>query len=160
MTEYDENINLEESQFAQEVLSKLTTKIPDTPKYDIPDNIPATKKITGANEKAKQALVNSFNKSEKSRIDLQKPLFFVVLGSFAVQLLAFNIIIGVLVFRGTGNIEVTKINLDVFSELLNFLRYYIGAVVVEIIGLTTIIVKNAFSLHSNQMMSKLLDNEK
>ena len=119
------------------------------------------KKISSANEKVAKDVMRIFSDSEEIRLNLQKPIFKAVIFLFALQIIIFNAIIIYLVYKviGCGMCSI-KSTPELFIALLDFLKYYIGAVVVEIIGLVAVIIKSTFSLHPSKLVSELLHGDK
>lgn len=146
-----------QSDFKEEIIKELLGEIPDTIKIDIPREISAEGKIDSFNEVAGQALVDAYTKSEEFRLGRQKPIMISVLIVLSVQLVAFNTLIFILLFK---SIPIVSVQHQLFVELLDFLKYYIGAVIVELIGLMIIITKNTFSIHLDKTIEKLVSMKK
>lgn len=139
------------NEVSNEILNQLFPSVPSNIKI----NIPAIKKTSDKevekfNEELKQPIIDSFIKGEDQRLSLQKPVSNWVFIIFSVQLLAFNFIIFYLIFKylpGLNDIS--------FSYLLDFLKYYIGAVIVEIIGFISIILKSTFSFNTKKIVENI-----
>lgn len=103
---------------------------------------------------AKLAIIKSYAKNEKERAERQKPLLWVIVGLTALQLIAFNAIIAMIAFAAfkTENSEIVL-------HLFEILKYYIGATVVELIGLVWFITRDTFSSNHIKMM-KLMFGDK
>ena len=141
----------------QPVIERLIKEIPSTPTIDLPKEQSAENKIDSFNENAKQAIVDAYSRSESLRLDRQKPMMVAIVIMLGVQLCAFNAVIFILLYK---SFSVISSNSDLFAELLDFLKYYVGAVIVELVGLMLIVTKNTFSLHLGKMVDKLIASKK
>ena len=115
----------------------------------------AEEKIFEANNKAREALLGSYIKEEGLRQQRQKPITIAIIILLSVQLILFNVLIFILVLNGAKTIES-----EIFSHLLDFLKYYIGAVVVELLGLIATITANTFSSNLSKNISKMFYENK
>lgn len=152
-----ENESLNKDSFSKFVIDALTNEIPQTTKIDIPKETPANEKIDTFNKNAENAIVDAYIKGENLRLDRQKPIIVFISVMLIVQLLAFNTLIFILVF---SSFSIVAKQTTLFVELLDFLKYYIGAVVVELIGIMVIITKNTFSLHLGKSIEKIMSSKK
>lgn len=134
-----------------EFVSSLKNNIPRSQTSDVPTPKSKEKEIDDANKAAK-AIIKSYEKSENNRLGQQKPILLGVTGALAVQLLFFNILMFIIVIKSFQNFQAES-----FSLLLEFLKYYIGAVVLELIGLMAVIIKSAFSQNPSQAIKKLIE---
>ncbi len=112
-------------------------------------------KINEANERIRKELLKIYAEEEKLRQKRQKPIMISVMVLLFVQLVCFNVLMFILVLDSAKTIEI-----EVFRLLLDFLKYYIGAVVVELIGLIVTITANTFSSHLSKNISKILFDKK
>lgn len=108
-------------------------------------------KVDDANTKTKNTLLALLDKSEKARLSQQKPLLVTIGVCVGVQLLLFNVVIILLIIQWWGTENAT-----IVTELLEFLKYYIGAVVVELIGMIVFITKSTFTSYAGKMIEKLV----
>lgn len=161
-TPVQQTTSLQNPQVAFEDLkNSLSDDVPDDIESSIPEN-PSEDEIDSLIEKyndkmvdvlkdAKLAAVWSFVKNENERTKRQKPLLYIVAGFTAIQLLAFNGIIGVTVWLVFKNG-----NADVITHFIDLLKYYIGATVVELITMLAYITTGTFSTNHVKTMNKLL----
>lgn len=139
----------------------LFENFPNRQEYNIPDEQSVNKVsqlIESYNSKAEQtleaarlAVIRSYVDNEKQRVIRQKPLLIVITILASVQLVAFNVMIFVILdfSFNTGNLEI-------INQMLNLFKYYIGATIVELIGLLVVITKGTFSSNHVKIMRLLL----
>lgn len=134
-----------------EILNQLFQSMPNNLEVDIPDvEEVSVEKIERINDSLQNQIIDSFVKGENQRLSLQKPISNWVFIIFSIQLLVFNFIIFYLIFRHMPNF-----NNKSFELLLGFLKYYIGAVVVEIVGFVSIVLKSTFSFNSKKIIENI-----
>ena len=153
----DENLQSYEAQLEnikKEFATALKNNIPNSQTSDVPTPKSKEKEIDQANKAAK-AIIDSYEKSENNRLKQQRPILFCVIGVLAAQLLIFNTLMFFVAIKSFQNFQT-----ETFSLLLEFLKYYIGAVVLELIGLMAVIIKSAFSQNPSQAIKKLIEREK
>lgn len=144
--------------------SKLPAIVPDNLQLAVqntPSQEEAKTLIDDANSKAvdilndaKLAIIKSYAKNEKERAERQKPLLWIVVFLTALQLIAFNVIIAMIACAAFK----TK-NSEIILQLFEILKYYIGATVVELIGMVWFITRDTFSSNHSKMM-KLMFTDK
>lgn len=150
-TEFEDLKNL----LSDEVPNDIESSIPESPTEDEVDSLieKYNDKMVDVLKDAKLAAIWSFVKNESERTKRQKPLLFIVAGFTAIQLVAFNLIIGLtawLVFKNGDT--------NVIIHLIELLKYYIGATVVELITMLAYITTGTFSTNHVKTMDKLLEN--
>lgn len=134
-----------------EILNQLSQSIPNNIKVNIPDiKEKSDKKVEKFNDELKNQVIESFVKGENQRLSLQKPISNWVFIIFSVQLVIFNFIIFYLILKYLPNLNENSLKL-----LLDFLKYYIGAVVVEIIGFISIVLKSTFSFNTKKIVESI-----
>ncbi|MGM9669583.1 MAG: hypothetical protein ACI3VZ_07495 [Faecousia sp.] len=138
-----------------ELLEPLIDQIPQDTYIDIPATETATSEeiVSDANAKLEDSLLKIFKKSEDTRLEQQKPLLIAIIVLVAIQLVAFNVIIWMLVSNILGQKDPQLI-----MALLEFLKYYIGAVIVELIGLVVLVAQTTFSMHPTKMLEKFIQS--
>lgn len=130
--------------------------VPTSAKNDLPEQKQNSQQvIDDINASAFNKLLNILDQSEKERLKQQKPLRNCLLWFIGLQMLVFNVVIGYIVFY-----VCKEIKLDVISKVMDFLIYYIGAVLVELIGMIWFITKSTFSSSSKEIIKGLLDRMK
>ncbi len=135
----------------EEIFNQLSKSIPNNIKVNIPDiKEISDKKVEEFNDELKNQVIKSFVKGENQRLSLQKPISNWIFIIFSVQLVVFNFIIFYLILRYLPNS-----NAETLKLLLGFLKYYIGAVVVEIIGFISIVLKSTFSFNTNKIVENI-----
>lgn len=88
-------------------------------------------------------------KEEKQKLQLRETLTGTVKGFIWVQLIFFSIIILLIVCAVTLNTSIfNKIDNQLASLLFEFLKYYIGATIVELLGMLGFILHYVFSKYS------------
>lgn len=105
-------------------------------------------KVREINNNTIDTFLKLVSDSEEKRLNRQKPLQNCILIFVGMQLLFFNGIMVALVVRlfSTSNVEVIKSTLD-------FLKYYVGAVLVEMIGMIVFITRSTFTTLSREIIS-------
>ena len=93
----------------------------------------------------RKTLIPQLNKNENQKRK-HKLYLLIGIGIFIViQILVLSAVIGIFVANITLDLTIFKdLNLDVTDKLLDFLKYYIGATVVEVLGILFFIVKNVY----------------
>lgn len=123
------------------VFERLKQRIPKSVESDLPKQRPSSNKtIQEINENALSILMGVLSSSEEARIKQQKPLQISLLVFVGIQLIFFNGIICALVvyfFRLNDQ--------SIIGHILDFLKYYVGAVLVELIGMIMFITKSTFT---------------
>lgn len=134
-----------------EILNQLSQSIPNNIEVEIPDvQKTSDKKVDELNDELKNQVIKSFINGENQRLSLQKPISNWVFIIFSVQLVVFNFIIFYLIFKYLPNLNEESLKL-----LLDFLKYYIGAVIVEIIGFISIVLKSTFSFNTKKIVENI-----
>lgn len=130
----------------------LMQKMPQQMQNDLP-NSPSNsnKTIQQINEQVEEQLLGILSTNEKERIKQQKPLQISLLVFVGVQLVVFNGIIGYWVFHIFRLAQP-----DLITGTLDFLKYYIGAVLVELIGMIVFITKSTFTSPTQTIIKGLL----
>lgn len=138
----------------EDIPSDPTVKIPNHPKDSDgkeKKETSAAAKVDDANAKTKNTLLGLLNQSEEARLSQQKPLLVTIVVCVGAQLLLFNVVIILLIVQWWGTENAT-----IVTGLLEFLKYYIGAVVVELIGMIVFITKSTFTSYAGKMIEKLI----
>lgn len=111
--------------------------------------------IEESNEKAKTAIIKSYAENETERVKRQKYLLWAVVALTAIQMIFFNLVIAGAVFLSFKSGEQDTIN-----SLFDILKYYIGATVVELIGMIVYITSGTFSASHVDTMKMLIQGSK
>lgn len=115
------------------------------PEKDI-DTVVATLKQMADNE---TAIIEQFVKNEEQNRKIKPKVFRNVCIFAAIQIFIMAIIILIVVIglvTGDSNfLFIHKIDSSVCEDLFNFLKYYISATIVELLGMLYFIVKRVFS---------------
>lgn len=139
------------SQELNKILNQLSQSIPNNIEVKIPDiQKTSDKTVEELNDELKNQVIKSFVKGENQRLSLQKPISNWVFIIFSIQLVIFNFIIFYLILKYLPNLNEESLKL-----LLDFLKYYIGAVVVEIIGFISIVLKSTFSFNTKKIIENM-----
>ena len=89
------------------------------------------------------------------RLNQQKPLLESVIKLTKTLIWLFNIVIGLI----TASVIIlcfVQSDTSILQNLFDFLKYYVGAVLVELIGMLIFIVKGVFSSNYNKIMESVL----
>lgn len=113
-------------------------------------------KVDTANDKAQFATINAYTNHELERVRRQKWLLGAVVLLTAGQLIFFNYMIYMTVSQSFLVSQLETINIDVVNNLFDILKYYIGATVVELIGMILFITKGTFSSDHVKTMELIL----
>ena len=131
----------------EEILQRYVTEIKDK---HIPDSIDLKQNI---DEKIRHTNNWILEKTEQQKIKLRDSLTRTVKGFIWVQLIFFNIIVLLIVLSVTVKISWFKtIDNTLATLLFNFLKYYIGATIAELLGMLAFILHYVFS--KNLSLSK------
>lgn len=142
------------TEFSAEVLELFKESFP----YRVKTKLPVIKdspedKVNKANQEAQDKLIDAYAQVINQQLILQRPLSAWIIVLFGLQLLILN---GIIVFL----IVICMKNDATLPILLDFLKYYIGAVVVELLGLVAIIIKSTFSSSLPKIIEKVISSNK
>lgn len=145
-------------------LANLSTEVPKQPNISIlQKRIEYDEEIDGVNAKAESAMVDSRAKlvnlyiaCEQQRLSQQEPLLKLVISLNKTLIWLFNIVIGVVTLAVLALCFIRS-DTNILDSLFDFLKYYIGAVVVELIGMLFFIVRGVFSSNFNKIMENVLN---
>lgn len=165
-SEIDFEIDIDNDQIWTELssaLDNLSDEIPQQPNINIPQkSISYQEEIDDINAKAESAMVDSRAKlinlyidCEKERLNQQKPLLESVIKLTKTLIWLFNIVIG-LITVAVIILCFVQSDTSILQNLFDFLKYYVGAVVIELIGMLIFIVKGVFSTNYNKIMESVL----
>ena len=142
---------------------QLTDQVPEKQQFSFPESAVKPKKeiVVKANARANEILnnakisvVNSYVTNEEERTKRQKPLLYAIVAITAFQLVSFNVIIACCVFLAFKNNDPT-----ILTQLFEVMKYYIGATIVELIGMVWFITKGTFSTNHVKTMELMLRDE-
>ena len=171
MAEQNTNQDSNVGQIFSEVsasLDFLGEQVPQKPDVNIHQNVvPYQDTIDKVNTEAEIAmldsrakLVNLYIECEKERLNQQKPLLESVIALTRTLIWIFNVIIG-LITSAVLIISIVQSDTSVLPALFDFLKYYIGAVLVELVGMLLFIVQGVFSSKYSKIVDCILpDNER
>ena len=147
-------LSLEES-FKKNLIANTPSELEITVP-DIPSSKEIDQKIDSYNERkeAARAVVATYNQSEIARIKRQPRLLSWVVGLTFFQLIAFNLIIAVAGWLAFKNGNEAVINL-----FLEILKYYIGATVLELVGMIWFVTKATFSSDHIKSIDSIVNKE-
>jgi len=91
-------------------------------------------------------------KGEQAHLKGQKTVSIIIAIVVGLQLIAFNVLIYIV---SLGIYDPTRLEL-----LLDFMKYYTGAVIVEMLGLCLVIVRGVFSMSLGKMVEHILRKKK
>lgn len=137
--------------------SALQQYVPDTVSFDFNNDKVSTKSII--EDANKLAITKAYTENESARVKRQKWLLLAVVLFTACQLLFFNFVIHTTVTKSFQTAQLESIsNIEVINNFFDILKYYIGATVVELIGMILFITKGTFSSDHVKTMELLLKN--
>ena len=133
----------------------LLSQVPTDVTVDFSNQpVPVEAIINKDNDKAKTAIVSAYTDNETERVKRQKWLLWAVVILTGIQLVFFNLIICYVV-RQSFQTEI----LDIINNMFDILKYYIGATVVELIGMIVFVVSSTFSTSHFEAMKLLYHTE-
>lgn len=128
----------------EQLLEKYGTEVATLP--TTPDPITVTSNV-GAVIDGINATITQ--REETQKLQLRERLTGTVTKFILIQLISFNVIVLIIILSVTVNIRFFKtIDNDTAALLFDFLKYYIGATVVELLGMLGFILHYVFSKHS------------
>lgn len=147
-------------------LADLSSNIPQQPDVNfLQKRVAYQEEIDGVNARVEAGmietrakLVNHYINCEKGRLEQQRPLLESVLNINKTLIWLFNIVISII----TVSVIVlcfVKSDTSILGGLFDFLKYYVGAVVVELIGMLFFIVRGVFSFDYKKIMESVLNTE-
>ena len=90
--------------------------------------------------------INEIIKNEKQKRKFRKQIINIIRVFTWIQLIFFNGVVGFIIFATTVDVGWLKITeLATIQNMLDFLKFYVGATLVELIGLFGIIIRFVFS---------------
>ena len=145
-------------------IEELKEAVPENPETDFPaDSAETDTKIQNENTWAverlpdtRAALISLYYQTEQVRIRSHKEVLSNVLKMAKASLLWFNIIISVVGLAIVSLCFILKTP-EPMQHLLELAKYYIGAVLVEIIGLVSVIVSSVYSSRHYKIIEKAID---
>ena len=108
------------------------------------------------NDRASAAIIKAYTDHEIARVKRQKWLLLVIVLLTAGQLIFFNYLIYFTITKSFQTAQLEAINTDVIDNLFTILKYYIGATIVELIGMIWFITKGTFSSDHVKTMQSVL----
>lgn len=111
------------------------------------------------NDRASVAIIKTYTEHEIARVKRQKWLLLVIVLLTAGQLIFFNYIIYFTITKSFHTAQLEAINIDVVNNLFTILKYYIGATIVELIGMIWFITKGTFSSDHVKIMESVLKDK-
>ena len=138
----------------QFVPQNVTLDFDECPTYDATQS-----KIATENDKFQLAVIGAYTDNEKARVRRQRWLFFVLVIFTGAQLWFFNKVINTTV-SSSFEIILQYEQFDLLTNLFDILKFYIGATVVELIGMIATVTAGTFSSSHVKTMNMLLKNSK
>lgn len=118
---------------------------------DLPETKDSGKTIDEINSQAVTSLIGILENIERERLKQQKPLRNCLLVFVGVQLFFFN---GVIVYMMIHLGNVAGVNP---SELLDFLKFYMGGALAELIAMIFFITRSTFASTGQDIAKGLMD---
>lgn len=118
--------------------------------------IPNDKTTKKENTNTKIASINEqYSLNEDQKRKHRKAILIIVTTFIAIQLVFFNIVVGFMLSSITLQFSLFK-NIDYKTTelILDFLKYYISASIVELLGMLLFIIKNVFDSSLKDMFIK------
>lgn len=114
------------------------------------ENIRPGEDVVKEHNKMMDNIIQSYIKSENQHITLQRPVAIFLGILLLIQLLAFNTLVYFIL--------ISRSDLEYLTLVLDFLKYYISVVIVEILGMCLIVVKNIYKLSIGKMTEKIIND--
>lgn len=136
------------------VFESLGEKIPDAVQSDLPEQKKTSEESISNinNNQLEDFLLKIVDKSETERLKQQEPLRNWLIFFVGLQLVAFNIVIGYMVYKMCSDLDA-----QIISSILDFCKYYIGAVFLELIGMIWFITRSTFTSTSKDIIKGFID---
>lgn len=129
------------------IYEAIEKKLPKKSKIEVEKEKTNKKKITEYNK----AVIQTYLESEATHLEQQKPVGVIIAISVIIQLIAFNVLI-YLVVLGSHDLEKTQI-------LLDFMKYYIGAVIAEMLAMCWFVIRGIYSGSIKKMAEHILSKK-
>lgn len=136
---------IDATDFIRENLSRVTSI-----GSDLPETNDSIKTIDEINSQAITSLISILEKNESERLKQQKPLRNCLLSFVGAQLLFFNGIIFYMMIHLGNKVGVQS------SELLDFLKLYMGGALAELIAMVFFITRSTFALTAQSIVKGLM----
>lgn len=135
---------------AEFIRNNLSQAVSPKIKSDLPEAKDSGRTIDEINSQAVTSLIGILEKNEKERLEQQKPLRNCLLFFVGLQLLFFN---GIIVYMMVhlGNAEGVNP-----SELLDFLKFYMGGALAELIAMIFFITRSTFASTGQDIVKGLM----
>lgn len=133
------------------IQQSLSSVVPDKIRSDLPETNDYNKTIDEINSKAITSLINILENIERERLQQQKPLRNCLLVFVGIQMLFFNGVIVYMMVR-LGNAQGVNP-----SELLDFLKIYMGGALAELIAMVFFITRSTFASTGQDIVKGLMD---
>lgn len=138
----------------QSVPQSVTLDFNERPAIDV-----TQAKIATENDKFQLAVIDAYTDNEKARVKRQRWLFGVLVVFTGAQLWFFNKVINTTV-SSSFEIIMQHEQFDLLTDLYDILKFYIGATVVELIGMIATVTAGTFSSSHVKTMNMLLKSSK
>lgn len=130
------------------IYEELDAQVPNDSIIDVTPQKPYVDKVEEYNRK----LINAYIKGETFHLKGQKPVGIIIAIAVGLQLIAFNVLIYI--------VALSNYDFETLKIILDFMKYYVGAVVVEMLGLCLIVVRGVFSMSIGKVVKQILANKK
>jgi hypothetical protein len=120
------------------VPDSLTTCLPKESQNSFRD------KVNGYNSR----VLKQYIKTEEAHLIMQKKIAIIIAVGVFLQIIAFNVIMFFVVLKDFDAAQ--------YELMLDFLKYYIGAVVVELLGLCAFIVRSVYKTTIGQLAEHII----
>lgn len=131
----------------QDIYTGLEKIVPETTKVSLQEDVSKVNKVKEYN-----AIIHTYLKGEHAHLKWQKPVGVIIALAVGAQLLAFNVLIYFVVLR--------SYSIQELELILEFMKYYTGAVILEMLGMCLIVVKGVFSSSVGRMVEHILKKTK
>ena len=131
-----------------ELIDLLSSKIPDEPKVQIKRTVSNADKVNEYNND----ILRAYIKSEEQHLKQQKPVAIIIAVVLGIQLVLFNVLIYLVALK--------DFDIETRTLLLNFMKYYIGAVIVEMLSMCWIVVRGVYTLSIGKMAEHIIKKKK
>lgn len=128
----------------EDIYSELDTQIPSQQVLEVRSEKSKNNKIDDYNKD----IIKKYLEGEDYHLRGQKPVSIIIAIAVVLQLIAFNVLIYIITL---GTYDSYKLQL-----LLDFIKFYTGAVIVEMLGLCSVVVKGVFSMSLGKMVEHII----
>ncbi len=134
--------------FLESLYDLLRSEIPDDLEVDVEEPKSALEKVNEHNKD----IINTYLQGEIQHLQQQKAVAIIVSCIVGIQLIAFNVLIYFVVLD--------NFDFQTRTLLLEFMKYYVGAVILEMLGMCLIIIRSIYTMSIGKMAEHIIKGKK